>query len=81
MLRVSTKLKLAVLRARVAGTRQYEIASRVIIDGKPLHQSVFSSLINDIRPVRPNDPRIVGIGQALGLAPADCFEGVDDRRR
>jgi hypothetical protein len=71
--RVSNKLRLAVLQARCNGKRQYEIAR----EADNLHPVVFSSLINDSRPVRPDDPRVLAIGKVLGLAPEDCFERID----
>jgi len=75
MIRVSNKLRLAILQARSNGTRQYEIAKAA-----GLHPVVFSSLVNDTRPVRPDDPRVLRIGEVLGLSAADCFEGTDDGR-
>lgn len=67
-MRVSQKLKLALLQARCNGRRQYEIANAA-----GLHPVVLSSLVHDIRRVHPDDPRVIAIGKVLGLAPADCF--------
>ena len=74
-IRVSQKLKLASLEARCRGFRQYQQAA-----GAGLHQTVFSSLVNDIRPVRPNDPRVIAIGKVLGLEAVDCFEAGEKGR-
>ena len=65
-LRVSNKLRLAVLQARVNGTRQYELARQA-----GLHQTVFSTLVCDIRPIQPNDPRVIAIGRVLGVPAAE----------
>jgi hypothetical protein len=59
---------MALLQARCDGRRQYEIANAAKI-----HPTILSSLINDIRPVRADDPRVIAIGAALGLQPSECF--------
>ena len=66
--RVSQKLKLAILQARCEGRRAYQIAQQA-----GLHPQVFSSLINDVRPVYEGNARVVAIGRVLGLEPSDCF--------
>jgi hypothetical protein len=70
--RVSQTLKLASLEARCRGFRSYQQANAA-----GLHPTIHSSLLNDIRPVQPNDPRVIAIGRVLGVAPEDCFEKVD----
>lgn len=72
--RVSQKLKLAILTARCEGRRQHAIAKAA-----GLHPQVLSNLITDVRPVYPNDPRIVAVGRVLGLEPADCFAKADSK--
>jgi hypothetical protein len=74
MTKVSHKLRLAVLEATCRGIRQYKIAQQAGV-----HPSVMSSLLNDIRRVQPNDPRVISIGRAVGLQPADCFTTTTDK--
>jgi len=74
MVRVSQRLRLALLQARCDGRRQYEIANAAGI-----HPTILSSLINDIRPVHADDARVIAIGKVLGLEPADCF--ADDKSK
>jgi hypothetical protein len=67
-MRVSHKLRLALLQARCDGRRLYDIANAAGI-----HPTVLSALTNDIRPVHADDPRVIAIGKVLGLEAADCF--------
>ena len=67
--RVSNRLRLAVLQRRCDGQRQYEIAKQA-----GLHPVVASSLLNDIRPVRADDERVIALGRVVGLTPDECFE-------
>jgi hypothetical protein len=73
MLKVSQKLRLAVLQATCNGTRQYQIARAANI-----HPTVMSALLHDIRRVQPDDPRVIAIGKIVGIDPPDCF--TDDTR-
>ena len=73
--RVSSRLRLALLKARCDGRRQYQIAHDAGV-----HPVVLSSLVNDIRPVQPNDPRVIAIGRVVGVEPEDCFSTERDRR-
>ena len=34
----------------------------------------LSKAINGIETVKSNDPRIIAVGQVLGLPPSECFE-------
>ena len=34
----------------------------------------LSKAINGIDPVKPQDERIIAVGQVIGLAPSECFE-------
>jgi hypothetical protein len=36
----------------------------------------LSSLLNDIVPLRDNDPRVIAVGRVLGIPDADCFEPI-----
>ena len=47
--------------------RQYQIANKA-----GLHPTVMSALRDDIRPVRPEDPRVIAIGKVVGVPAADC---------
>ncbi len=67
--RVSHALRMAVLEARINGTRQHQIAKTA-----GLHPQVASSLLNDTRPVYEDDKRVIAIGTAVGLKPDQCFE-------
>ena len=69
MVRVSEYLRLELLKLRLQGRRQYEIAHAANV-----HPSVMSALLNGIVPVRHGDPRIVRIGRELGIPPQECFE-------
>jgi hypothetical protein len=72
--RVSQKLKLALLEARCNGRKQYQIAQAA-----GLHPQVLSGLTSDARPVHPDDPRIIAVGKVLGLAPEECFAARESR--
>ena len=39
-----------------------------------VNPNVLSRLINGIDPVKPQDERIISVGQVIGLAPSECFE-------
>ena len=73
--RVSQKLKLAILQARCDGLKAYQIAQAA-----GLHPQVLSSLVNDVRPVYPDDARVIAVGRVLGLTPADCFADAKSKR-
>jgi hypothetical protein len=75
MVKVSQKLRLAVLQATCDGTRQYQIAKAA-----GLHPTVMSALLHDIRRVTPDDPRVVAIGKVVGVEAADCFSEDRDWR-
>ena len=74
-IRVSQKLKIAILQARCEGRRSYQIAQQA-----GLHPQVVSSLVSDARPVYKNDARVIALGKVLGLAPSDCFAKATDRK-
>src|SRR5207244_246047 len=54
MVRVSQALKLAVLRKRADGVRQYTIARRA-----DLHPTVLSNILNEAVPIHPYDARVL----------------------
>ncbi len=74
MVRVSSRLRLEMLRQRSAGVRQYAVARAA-----GLHPTTLSSLLNDIVPLKENDPRVLAIGRVLGLPDVECFEPIADR--
>src|SRR5436189_2033199 len=76
MVRVSSRLSLECLRRRCEGQRQYDIARAA-----GLHPTTLSSLLNDIVPLRENDPRVLAIGHVLGISDADCFEPIIGEER
>ncbi len=55
---------------KLASERQYRLAQRV-----GLHPSTLSRWINGIESVRVGDPRVIRLGQLLGLRGNECFEG------
>jgi hypothetical protein len=68
---VSQRLKLAVLARRASGQRQHQLARQA-----GLHPSVFSSLVNDIIPIRTDDPRVLKIAEVVGVPAEEAFEPV-----
>ena len=40
-----------------------------------LHPATLSKLIHGCEKIRPNDRRILAVGEVLGLKPEECFEG------
>lgn len=73
---VSSTLRRALWAKRADGTKLYEIARAA-----GLHPSVMSALVNDIRPVEPNDPRVLAIAAAVGVSPLDAFTPTAPRGR
>ena len=39
-----------------------------------VNPNTLSRLINGIDPVKPQDERIISVGQVIGLSPSECFE-------
>ena len=63
---ISNRLRLAVKTSR---ERQYELAHTIGV-----HPSVLSAWLNDITRPRLNDPRILALGELLGVPARKCFE-------
>jgi hypothetical protein len=81
MVRVSNRLRLAALQARVDGRRQYDIARLAgEVLGRPLHPTTVSSLLHDITPLKDGDPRVLALGRVLGVPDAECFERIGNSR-
>ena len=55
---------------RLDSRRSYELAR---LSG--VNVTVFSRIINQIEQVKPDDPRVLRIGNVLGLSDKDCFQG------
>ena len=66
---VSETLKVAIIKRRAPGVRQYQLARQAEIN-----PSVLSAILNGIVDARPGDQRVIRLGQVLGLRPAQCFE-------
>ncbi len=54
---------------RLAPKRAYQIAHEA-----RLHPTTLSRIVCGIDLVRPGDPRVIAVGQILGLKPEECFE-------
>jgi hypothetical protein len=62
---ISNKLKIAV---RMSDLKSYEIAHRA-----EMHPSTLSRIICGIEKTKPNDPRVIAVGQVLDIPPEECF--------
>jgi hypothetical protein len=65
---VSQKIRSALWTRRAAGEKQHQLARQA-----GLHPSVFSSVVNDIIPIREGDPRVLAIAEVLGVPAAEAF--------
>jgi len=74
-MKISQKL---VATVRLSQLRQYKIATRA-----NLTSSALSRLLCGIDKIKDNDPRIIRVGQVLGIPPQDCFdaESVDNQTK
>ena len=57
------------IRLKLNDLPAYKIAQRAGVN-----PSKLSRLINGIDRVRPRDPRIIAVGEIMGLAESECFE-------
>lgn len=57
------------IRLKLHEQPAYKIARRAGVNANTL-----SRLINGIDPVKPQDDRIISVGQVIGLSPSECFE-------
>lgn len=64
---LSDRAKAEILRRRVRGTRQYQIARAAQI-----HPTVLSAMVNDMWPVSSKDERVVRLAMVLGIKAEDC---------
>lgn len=63
---VSNKLKAAIY---LSDKRAYQIAQEA-----GLNPCTLSKLLNGIEEVKPNDPRILRVGEIIGVPPGECFD-------
>jgi hypothetical protein len=66
---VSQKIRSAVWERRAAGEKQHSLARAADVD-----PATFSSLVNNIIPVRAGDERVLRIAAVLSIDPADAFD-------
>ena len=57
------------IRLKLNDLPAYKIAQRAGVN-----PSKLSKLINGIDRVRPRDPRIIAVGEVIGLSESECFE-------
>ena len=69
MLSVSNKLKAAV---KLNDVPAYRIAQKANVD-----PCTLSKLICGITQVKIDDPRVIAVGEILGIPPEDCFQEVE----
>lgn len=69
---ISEAFKMALWRHRSRGGRMWKLAAEV-----GMTPSTFSATVSGARRVDDYDPRIVAIGEQLGLKPDECFEPED----
>lgn len=55
-------------RIKLSPEPAYRIAQKA-----GLHPATLSKLISGAERVRPNDVRVIAVGQVIGLAPEECF--------
>lgn len=64
---ISQKL---ITKIKTSNRRGYQIAHEA-----GLHPSTLSKIVCGIEKTKPNDPRVIAIGQALGIPAEECFRG------
>ncbi len=62
------------IRLKLNELPAYKLAQRAGVN-----PSKLSKLINGIDRVRPRDPRIIAVGEIMGLAESECFEGTEEK--
>ncbi len=58
------------IRLKLNQLPAYKIAQRAGVN-----PTTLSKLINGIDRVRAQDPRIIAVGEVIGLSESECFEG------
>ena len=64
-----TLSKQFLIRLKLHALPAYKLAQQAGVNPNTL-----SRLINGIDPVKPQDERIISVGQIIGLSPSECFE-------
>ncbi len=62
------------IRLKLNQLPAYKIAQRAGVN-----PTTLSKLINGIDRVRVQDPRIIAVGEIIGLAESECFEGTKEK--
>ena len=62
------------IRLKLNDLPAYKIAQRAGVN-----PTTLSKLINGIDRVRPKDPRIIAVGEIIGLAELECFERTEEK--
>ncbi len=62
------------IRLKLNDLPAYKIAQRAGVN-----PSKLSKLINGIDRVRPRDPRIIAVGEIMGLSESECFEQKEEK--
>ena len=52
----------------------HELPAYKLAQQAGVNPNTLSRLINGIDPVKPQDERIISVGQVVGLSPSECFE-------
>ena len=55
---------------KLSPLKGYQIAHKA-----RLHPATLSKILHGIERVKPMDPRVLAVGQVLGLQPEQCFAG------
>jgi len=63
-----------VRRIKLASEPAYRIANRAAI-----HPCTLSKLLSGQERVKPGDPRVIAVGQVVGLSPEECFAADDSQ--
>ncbi len=63
-----------IIRLKLNELPAYKLAQRAGVN-----PSKLSKLINGIDRVRPRDPRIIAVGEIMGLAESECFEQTEEK--
>ena len=62
------------IRLKLNELPAYKLAQRAGVN-----PTTLSKLINGIDRVRPQDPRIIAVGEIIGLSESECFEQIEEK--
>ena len=68
---------MAISRKVIEAVKLHELKSYEIAHLAGLHPSTLSRLIHGIDRIKPNDRRVIKVGQVLGLSPTECFDSIE----